>query len=270
MPRIGLGLRIGNNRGSQAGYTSSYTQALVAQATTDAVDLTTSGAYLAKLDTTLVALETAGILAKTDVAWFLASTGSALARYNIINPAAHYCTLIGTPTFTALKGFNSLANGSNILDTNWNPTADAVNMALNSASLVIWHYEAPVNSGSNQVAAGAGANLRLISIHSAGASTRYVVNAGSASSTSTLLSAELAHIDRKESGRQEIIMSGVEDTSSAIASSSMANQNLAICAQDTGGASPYNGNVSIVLAGASLYAERAQLNTILAAHMASL
>jgi hypothetical protein len=61
------------------------------------------------------------------------------------------CTGVNSPTFTTNSGFNSDGTSSYI-DTNYNPTLNAVNASLNDLSIGFW--ENAVASGSNSVYSG--------------------------------------------------------------------------------------------------------------------
>ena len=87
------------------------------------------------LQNTLVTdLKTAGVWSKLDVFYVFATDGdSDYATLNWKAPSNHQVTKVSSPTFTANEGFTDNATSA-YLDTNYNPTNDAINYALNAAS----------------------------------------------------------------------------------------------------------------------------------------
>ena len=87
------------------------------------------------LQNTLVEdLKTAGVWDKLDLFYVFATDGDGdYATLNWKAPSSHQVTKVNSPTFTADGGFTGNASSA-YLDTNYNPTNDAINYALNAAS----------------------------------------------------------------------------------------------------------------------------------------
>jgi len=100
-----------------------------------ALGYTAPSAAQQTLQNTLVTdLKTAGVWDKLDVFYVFATDGdSNYATLNWKAPSSHQVTKVSSPTFTANVGFTGDASSA-YLDTNYNPTNDAINYALNAAS----------------------------------------------------------------------------------------------------------------------------------------
>jgi len=100
-----------------------------------ALGYTAPSAAQQTLQNTLVEdLKTAGVWDKLDVFYVFATDGDGdYATLNWKAPSSHQVTKVSSPTFTANVGFTGDASSA-YLDTNYNPTNDAINYALNAAS----------------------------------------------------------------------------------------------------------------------------------------
>ena len=114
------------------GFDADY-QAVLDQASS--LGYTAPSAAQQTLQNTLVTdLKTAGVWDKLDVFYVFATDGdSDYATLNWKAPSSHQVTKVSSPTFTANEGFTGNASSA-YLDTNYNPTNDATNYALNAAS----------------------------------------------------------------------------------------------------------------------------------------
>ena len=134
---MALGLGIGvywatNLAGGGGGFDADY-QAVLDQSTS--FGYTVPSAAQQTLQNTLVTdLKTAGVWDKLDVFYCFATDGdSDFATLNWKAPSSHQVTKVSSPTFTANEGFTGNASSA-YLDTNYNPSNDAINYALNAAS----------------------------------------------------------------------------------------------------------------------------------------
>ena len=131
-----IGLGLGTNRiyrsGGSGQFDAGY-QAMLDQAAS--LGYTAPSAAQQTLQNTLVTdLKTAGVWDKLDVFYVFATDGdSDYATLNWKAPSSHQVTKVSSPTFTANEGFTGNASSA-YLDTNYNPTNDATNYALNAAS----------------------------------------------------------------------------------------------------------------------------------------
>jgi len=93
-----------------------------------------SDAVKLKQNTLLTSLKSTGVWAKLDVFYVFAQDGgSAFGTLNWKNPNANQSTLVNSPTFVSNGGL--MGNGtSSYIDTNFNPSTQAVQYTLNNAS----------------------------------------------------------------------------------------------------------------------------------------
>lgn len=273
MPRLGLGLRIGNNKVSQGvSYASSYTTALVAQAATDGYTVP-SASVLSALDTMLAALTTAGLDSRLDVLYIFATDGDRnFAKYNVLDPTTYNCTEIGTPTFTALQGFDR-NGGANGLNTNFNPSTNGVNYIINSSSFAFWWYDPVQSLGINQFAVGTGTSEYSVILNSTNANTTYRIN-GVNSGSLTYPGTGLIHVNRNSPTLHKVFYQGVQADQEGDNSTTIDNETFKICGNSSGANTVAiggaTGHISLFWAGDDLEAEAGTINTILSAYMAAL
>jgi hypothetical protein len=106
----------------------------------------------------VVDLKDAGIWSKLDTFRVYATDGSedfALIDWKRLID----CTAVNSPTFTTNSGFEG-DGSSSYIDTNFNPTLNAVNASQNDLSIGFW--ENNITSGSNGVTVGADDSVRDI------------------------------------------------------------------------------------------------------------
>lgn len=75
-----------------------------------------------------------GVYAKIDEMWLLAMNTDANSRKGI--KAYKECTVVGTPTFTAYRGWQG--TGANYLRTNYVPSTDGINYSASNASMGVY------------------------------------------------------------------------------------------------------------------------------------
>jgi hypothetical protein len=71
---------------------------------------------------------------------FFCLTGDGDADFSLINwklPGTRNGTVIGTPTYTSMDGWNSNAT-SDAINTNYNPSSDGFNLSTSNASVGVW------------------------------------------------------------------------------------------------------------------------------------
>jgi hypothetical protein len=181
---LGFGIGIPFIRVSR-GFEAEY-QAILARATTLGYTLPSAGQQ-AKQNALISTLKSAGIWNKTDVFYMFANDGSKeFATLNWINPSAHQCTLINSPTFTSNDGFTG--NGtSSFINTNFNPASSGVNYTLNDASIFTYNKTYVLNAFISGVDTGAFNCLRM-----SPASGNQRINMGSAASFVPMVDFDLA------------------------------------------------------------------------------
>jgi hypothetical protein len=88
-------------------------------------------ARMARIETAILALQSAGIWAKLDALWVMAAHGQGAALINWVAPGTHNLTAVNSITFTPNIGFTG--NGTSMHLTIASPTF--ARLALNSATL---------------------------------------------------------------------------------------------------------------------------------------
>lgn len=114
------------------------------QTVLDAMTVKPSEAQQIKQNQLVIDLKVAGGWGEFDFLYIMAMDGDqAAAKYNWINPAAHYLTKTGAvePTFTTNLGMDG-GSFSIKYNTNYTPSVDGVNYALNSACFGYWTQSA--------------------------------------------------------------------------------------------------------------------------------
>ena len=131
MPGIGLGLKVPLIKGE--GFSPEY------QAVYDSFTTKPSAAIAAAQNTMVAALVDAGVWVKLDVFYLFAQTtnGAGEALKNWFNPGTFDATLVNAPAFVALEGFTS-DGATSYINCNWNPNTNAINLALDDASLGLY------------------------------------------------------------------------------------------------------------------------------------
>jgi len=95
----------------------------------------------AKGNALVKALKACGVWDMLDVFYVFATDGdSGFATLNWKDPALYQCTLINSPSFTAMQGFTG-DGMSSYISTNFNKSIDAVRYTLNDASRSMYVYD---------------------------------------------------------------------------------------------------------------------------------
>lgn len=122
----------GGRRALLAPQIHAYTKAWIAACT-----VKPSAKRAALVDRLVRQLVSAGIWAKLDVLYLLAAHDSQAGRLNLVSPGANTCSISGSVTFTADRGF--VSDGSTgYLDTNYNPSTGSPKLALNDNSFGLY------------------------------------------------------------------------------------------------------------------------------------
>ncbi len=151
---------------SGGGVTAEYT-ALLAKATALGYTLPSASTQAAH-NSLIVALKSAGIWSLLDVFYVGMHNDANLGNFSLLNwvtPASYAQTIVGSPTY-GTGGYTG-DGSTGYLNTNFNPTTNAVNLSLNSASYFMW---CNTNSGANeaklQMGGGIAGGYRVgLSIH---------------------------------------------------------------------------------------------------------
>jgi hypothetical protein len=84
-------------------------------------------------------LDNSGILSGIDAMWLLANQSEPAARVNLVDPGTFDLTPSGTIVFTQWMGAKS--DGTSYYETGYNPSVNATNYTLHSASLAVFIKE---------------------------------------------------------------------------------------------------------------------------------
>lgn len=107
----------------------------------------------------IVSLTTAGVWAKLDALYVLAAADSQAAGLNWISTSFNI-SVVGTPTFTADRGYNSTDAGSaNYLNTTYNPSTAGGLLTQNSAHFSLWSRTSAQNSYADGIFNGTNGDL---------------------------------------------------------------------------------------------------------------
>ena len=267
MPRIGIGLGLGLFQGSP--FDADY-QAVLNYATSLGYTLPSAGQQV-KQNKLLIDLKTAGIWNKLDSFRVYATDGS--SSYALIDwKRLVLCTAVNSPTFTTNVGYRGNATSSYI-NSNYNPTANAVNYTLNSAS--IFAYISAVRTvGQIQAYQGAtGVSTQLlIAAGTNGFGESYINNATTGvNNVTTGIGFQL--VNRINSTTLNVYYQGaLQNTNSAITSVSIPNRTIWDFGANNGGTGSLFSNVgnAIIGYGANLTAEQSAFNTAVNTYINSL
>ena len=211
-----LGLGLGLSRQSAASFGASYnpeTLAMIDKANSEGFRLP-SAANLALISNAIDSLIAAGAWnTKADrIRFWATDSGSAnFGRINALNPSDDLAVLVNAVSFVNKEGV--LGDGiSAYIDTKYNPTVDAVNYGLDSASVMLYQYKVPtvgtglygaqvsdlriqssnttvqrINSGANLAAVADFAQVGTIGLHRKTATdVDFQINATLTSTTASL------------------------------------------------------------------------------------
>ncbi len=155
-----------------------------------------------EINDTIIALIRAGIWDKLDVLYCLIAHDEQTAFINWKNPAAFTITKTNAPTFEAWRGVT--ADGStSLLDTNYTPSTDAINMAQDNASLFTWIFSLDTSVGNGTImGASGGGNVTRIRPDDGASEANYRLNDATNASTPILVPGSRGYhaIDRAAAG----------------------------------------------------------------------
>lgn len=245
---VGVGIGLPFLRIS-SGFSAEY-NAILARGTALGYTLPSAGQQI-KQNALIETLKSAGIWSKTDIFYMFANDGSReFATLNWMNPSAHQCTLLNSPTFTANDGF--LGNGtSSFINTNYNPASSGINYTLNDASIFTYNKTYVLNAFLSGVDIGAFNCLRM-----SPASGNQRINMGSTASFVPMVDFDLATFKWRKLSRTNattgIASKNTTQTTHTAASINIDPQNQLVL---KAGASFANVNVAAFGMGANLVAE---------------
>jgi hypothetical protein len=102
------------------------------QAVYDSFTSKPSAAIASAQDTMVRALVDGGVWDRLDVFYMFANENSGADNLiNWVNPGTNNATAVSSPTWTSLEGYTG-DGSADYIDTNYNPSTDAVNLSLNS------------------------------------------------------------------------------------------------------------------------------------------
>ena len=133
---------LSRNRGLTASPTyNAETLAIIDKAIADGITLP-SEANLLLISSTIDSLKAANAWTIADriTFWGNDSSSTGFGTINAKNPSADLATIVNSITLVNKKGVEG-DGVSAYIDTNYNPTIDAVNYGLNSASILLYQYK---------------------------------------------------------------------------------------------------------------------------------
>lgn len=189
----------------------------------------------ALINTLIVALKDGGVWSKLDAFYVMAAETEQAGQRNWIKDA-HNLSPVNSPTFTTDRGYDF--NGTTqYLSTQYNPSTQAVQYALNSASLFIWCTD-NVQSDGTSIGAFA-SHISIITPRRAGSDT-YIAAINAISTTGGTVgtstdSRGLTHADRSGASLTTVYKNGASATTTTVASSGLPTQPIFLGARDTDG-----------------------------------
>jgi hypothetical protein len=133
---------LSRNRGLTASPTyNAETLAVIAKAIAEGIPLP-SAANLSLVSSTIDSLKAAGAWSIADriAFWGNDSNSTGFGTINAKTPSADLATIVNSIALVNKKGVEG-DGVSAYIDTNYNPTTDAVNYGLNSASILLYQYK---------------------------------------------------------------------------------------------------------------------------------
>lgn len=231
MPFVGLGVGVGRQRfGVGGGFDADY-QAVLDYATTQGYTIPSAGQQTLQ-NQLVVDLKNAGIWSKLDTFGVFATDGdSDFALIDWIRLSQY--TAVNSPTFTTNQGFTG--NGtSSYINVNYNPSTNAVNLALNSNHIMAGNLNATANAGALISSFGAtfleltndNPNSRLVSFNMS--SLADIQSLGANAQNGTFIST------RNSSANYELFKNGVSLSTPLRLSSAVPNAQTRVFARSNG------------------------------------
>jgi uncharacterized repeat protein (TIGR02059 family) len=258
----------GNNAANLSGYVITNNSTVPGteaeyQAVYDQFSTKPSEADAEAQNTFVKALVDGGIWSEGDRMFVLASHASgADSVIDWINPTGTSATIVNSPTWTQYQGY--VGSSGNYINTNYNPTDDAVNWLQNSATMVIYSRTAKTaNSGQYEFGCF-GTNRSWINIHRTTNRTRWILNSNSSGDEETTAESEIDGLamhgyDRAESSLSRMYKRGVEvNKSNSKASTGLPIDDFFVTSVSSGGTPvlPSPAQISLVFLGGSLGATK--------------
>lgn len=238
-------------------------QNLLTQADTDGYTKV-SGFKLNKLQTFIKGLKDNGIYSLLDRLYVLDTNGSAdFSKYDVINPtvSGNKLTLLGTPTFTALSGWNGAA--THALNTNFQP-ADGVNFQQDSASVIVYQKNTSTGYSCGVIKDSDTSRRAAIGFNANAADIFNALNSTNADAISHVVSDSVIHINRSNSSNFETFVNGVSIGTSTATSTVPADQDMYLLARNFSGINtPTDGTISICMIGGDLSGKEVIINSLI-------
>jgi len=262
---INLGIGIPFTRrsgGGGSGFDPDY-QAILTYANSLSYTLPSAGQQVIQ-NQLMIDLKIAGIWNKLDSFRVYATDGS--ANFALIDwKRLVLCTAVNAPVFTTNVGYQG--DGiSSYIDSNYNPSTDAVNYALNSAS--IFSYVSTVQTvGQSQAYMGAftGTSWLIISAGIPALGESYINSTSGVANAVSGLGFQLA--TRTDANTLKVFYNGIlRNTNSSAASAATLPSVTAwdfACNNGSSGTFFANQKTSVIGYGANLEAEQSNFNTII-------
>lgn len=171
-----------------------------------------------------------GVYAKLDVWYTLAghtnTNGESLINW--LNPGTLNATAVNAPAFVALEGFTG-DGATSYIDTNYNPTSNAINYALLSMSCGVY-----IRTNSDEVSRDIGAGNRLfISSRISGAINTRV---NDSTNTANIIPDSLGlYVAVRVEAPNKLVYKNKTQYTNAVASTSIPNENIYVLGHNVGG-----------------------------------
>ena len=205
-------------------------------------------------NTLVVDLKAAGVWAKADIIYVFAqevnSAGEALINWK--NPGTFNATNTTSLSFTANEGFTGVSSTTEYMSTNYNPSTQATNFALNSATLSV--YSRSELSGMETVLGVFDGTSDLELMPNYSGVFNAPLNAGAAVSTATPATDGLITASRTSSSNTDFYTDGTYIDSDTGASNTIPNGVIYMFAHNVSGTASYpmDGQLSFIFIGSSL------------------
>lgn len=219
----------------------------------------------AEVDTLIAGMKSAGVWTKLDRLWLLAAENTQSALVDLV--ARDLASAVGAPTFTTDVGY-TFASGKYI-DTNYNPTSDAINYTQNSASAGAWCNSVDTTNYASLFGAytTGGDQCNILSAVTAWQS---YANDSSGAYYGDIATG-MVHWSRTASNAHKIFRNGGTGVSSAVTTGGLVNCNVFIGARNNNGGggdcTSTNQISAAVFGGALSDAEVGSFYTVLRAYM---
>lgn len=194
----------------------------------------------------IVSLKADGIFSKLDRLWLFAAENSQSALRDIV--AAAQATAVNSPTFAADEGYLAAAASTQHVDTNYNPTTDAINYSQDSAHLSAWSNDDEAGSGNSGAMIGY-ANANIYATYGGDGNVYGRINdspdSGSQGAPATRIG--LWHVNRSGASATQIYQDGALYSSPNATSGSLFDLTFFVCAHhDSTTGNPINPSPHVI------------------------